>query len=200
MILDIFIMIDWYLFLLFLYSFIPCELMCTRLHTFRNLIESWRHLFTTNPRILALRKRVKVRVELSEISKVNSLTQTSIAQHESYIKYLNIGTYFMHCRGKSRCNLTQCYRPSHLEKYTMSLIPTMPDVYLSKELVDVNYFVCTLGQASALNAEKPHLFKTINDFIDLQARQYPTRPAVGFPIPPKDKETSKEWDFVTYSK
>ena len=76
----------------------------------------------------------------------------------------------------------------------------MPDVQLHGELLDVNYFVCTLGQAAALNEKQPHSFKTVNEFIDLQARQYPARPAVGFPVPPKNKETDNEWNSVTYSK
>ena len=67
------------------------------------------------------------------------------------------------------------------------------------ELVDVNYFVCTLGQAAVLNAEKPHSYTTVNDFIDLQARQNPIRPAVGFPAPPKTEETDTKWDYAVYS-
>ena len=74
------------------------------------------------------------------------------------------------------------------------------DAQLPAETVRVNYFVCTLGQAAALNTEKPHAFKTINEFIDLQARQYPNRPAVGFPSPLKGKEKDKEWNHEVYSK
>ena len=76
----------------------------------------------------------------------------------------------------------------------------MPDAELHGDLLDVNYFVCTLGQAAALNAKKPHSFKTVNEFIDHQARQYSTRPAVGFPVPPKNKKTDNEWSSVSYSK
>ena len=76
----------------------------------------------------------------------------------------------------------------------------MPDAQLPRELLHVNYFVCTLGQAATLNAEKPHSFNNINDFIDLQARQSSIRPAVGFPVPSKDKETDSEWNFAVYSK
>lgn len=76
----------------------------------------------------------------------------------------------------------------------------MPNVQLHGDLLDLNYFVCTLGQAATLNANRPHSFQTVNDFIDLQARQYPTRPAVGFPVPAKDKERDSEWNFETYSK
>ena len=48
---------------------------------------------------------------------------------------------------------------------------------------DLNYFVSTLGQAAELNATNPHKFKTVNDFLALQARDYPDEPAVGFPLP-----------------
>ncbi|MCJ1306953.1 hypothetical protein MMC25_000597 [Agyrium rufum] len=44
---------------------------------------------------------------------------------------------------------------------------------------DLNYFVCTLGQAAAFNATKPHSFKTINEFFD--ERRECKDPAVGFP-------------------
>ncbi len=74
------------------------------------------------------------------------------------------------------------------------------DAQLPAETVDVNYFVCTLGQAAAFNIEKPHAFKTINGFIDLQAQQFPHRPAVGFPSPLKDKEKDKGWNHAVYSK
>lgn len=69
-----------------------------------------------------------------------------------------------------------------------------------REAVGANYFVCTLGQAATLNSGKPHSFTTVNDFIDLQARQHPSRPGVGFPIPPKDNEKDKEWGYAVYSK
>lgn len=79
----------------------------------------------------------------------------------------------------------------------------MIDAQLPQKVVDVNYFVCTLGQATALIAQKPHLFKTVNEFIDHQARQHPNHPAVGFPVPPeKDKsdKSDKEWRRAVYSK
>ena len=74
------------------------------------------------------------------------------------------------------------------------------DAQLPAETVDVNYFVCTLGQAAAFNTEKPHAFKTINEFIDHQARQFPHYPAVGFPSPLKGKEKDKEWNHAVYSR
>lgn len=77
---------------------------------------------------------------------------------------------------------------------------TVTDEQLPGEVVHANYFVCTLGQAAAFNAEKPHSFKTVNDFIDHQTQQNPSRPAVGFPLPPKDKELDKEWSYTVYSK
>ena len=76
----------------------------------------------------------------------------------------------------------------------------MPDLQQHGELVDVNHFVCTLGQAAALNAKKPHSFKTVNDFIDLQAQRNSSRPAVGFPVPSKDDQKDNEWNSQTYSK
>lgn len=76
----------------------------------------------------------------------------------------------------------------------------MTDAQRPGALVDVNYFVCTLGQAAALNAEKPHSYKTVNDLIDLQARQNPICPAVGFPKPPRVKDTDTKWDYTIYSK
>ena len=45
----------------------------------------------------------------------------------------------------------------------------------------INYFVCTLGQAKALNHDKPHAFKTVNEFIDRQKDRIPDLTAVGFP-------------------
>ena len=76
----------------------------------------------------------------------------------------------------------------------------MTDAQLPTATADVNYFVCTLGQAAALIADEPHPFKTVNEFIDYQAREHPSHPAFGFPIPPKDKETDKKWDYAVYSK
>lgn len=63
--------------------------------------------------------------------------------------------------------------------------------------VETNYFVCTLGQAAVINKANPHPFKTINDFIDHQAQQYPTLPAVGFPIPRQD--ANSEWSHTFYT-
>ena len=76
----------------------------------------------------------------------------------------------------------------------------MTDAQRPGPMAEVNYFVCTLGQAAALNTGTPRSFKTINECIDHQAQQHPSRPALGFPIPPKDKETDQEWTYAVYSK
>lgn len=62
-----------------------------------------------------------------------------------------------------------------------------------------NHFVCTLDRAAILNAERPHSFKTVNDFIHHQSCKQPTRPAVGFPVPPKDKGSDQQWKYTVYS-
>lgn len=80
---------------------------------------------------------------------------------------------------------------------TNFLLPTMAYRHQSEDYQDLNYFVCTLGQAAALNNEHPQPFKTINDFIDHQARQFPTRPAVGFPVP--QKNAGEQWGQTVYS-
>lgn len=45
----------------------------------------------------------------------------------------------------------------------------------------LNYFICTLGEASRWNREHPHPFHTVNDLIDEQAKELRQRPAVNFP-------------------
>jgi acyl-coenzyme A synthetase/AMP-(fatty) acid ligase len=54
-----------------------------------------------------------------------------------------------------------------------------------------NYFVCTLGQAAALNSN-PKPYRNISEFISQQSQHHPLLPAVGFPIPQPDQ---KEWDY-----
>ena len=57
--------------------------------------------------------------------------------------------------------------------------------------MQTNYFVCTLGQASALSGRaKP--YRTISEFLDLQAQYHAFLPAVGFPIPQQDQQ---EWKY-----
>jgi len=57
--------------------------------------------------------------------------------------------------------------------------------------MQTNYFVCTLGQAAALNTN-PKSYRNISDFISQQAQHHPLLPAVGFPIPRSDQE---EWAY-----
>lgn len=75
--------------------------------------------------------------------------------------------------------------------------PTMADAHQSDQKGMTNYFVCTLGQAAAFNEKNPHPFKTINDFIDHQAQQYPNRPAIGFPVP--ERNAHDEWGQIIYT-
>jgi acyl-coenzyme A synthetase/AMP-(fatty) acid ligase len=56
--------------------------------------------------------------------------------------------------------------------------------------MQTNYFVCTLGQASALSS-KAKQYRTINEFLDFQAQRHSLLPAVGFPVPQKDQELWK---------
>lgn len=54
-----------------------------------------------------------------------------------------------------------------------------------------NYFVCTLGQAAALqNPTKPH--RNISEFIRQQSQRHPLLPAVGFPVPNSGRE---DWSY-----
>ena len=73
------------------------------------------------------------------------------------------------------------------------LLLTMAYVHHSEDYQDLNYFVCTLGQA---NNGYPQPFKTINDFVDHQARQFPNRPAVAFPIP--QENGGEQWGQTVY--
>jgi acyl-coenzyme A synthetase/AMP-(fatty) acid ligase len=54
-------------------------------------------------------------------------------------------------------------------------------------MMQTNYFVCTLGQASALTS-KPRPYRTISEFLDLQAKHHASLPAVGFPNPQPNQE------------
>lgn len=57
--------------------------------------------------------------------------------------------------------------------------------------METNYFVCTLGQASALNAEsKP--YSTISQFLIHQSKSCGSSPAVGFPLPRAQDEWKHE--------
>jgi acyl-coenzyme A synthetase/AMP-(fatty) acid ligase len=58
------------------------------------------------------------------------------------------------------------------------------------QTIGTNYFVCTLGQASALSS-KPKQYRTITEFVDLQAQRHALLPAVGFPIPQQGQNAWK---------
>ena len=73
----------------------------------------------------------------------------------------------------------------------------MAYIHQSEDYPDPNYFVCTLGEAATINNGHPQPFKTINDFIDHQARQFPSRPAVAFPIPMRNG--GEQWGQTVYS-
>lgn len=69
-------------------------------------------------------------------------------------------------------------------------------VTMTKEEVSVvgtNYFVSPLGQAALLNAQHPHQFTNINEFLDTQAQAVPDQPAVGFPIPVRGEDGGSGW-------
>lgn len=51
--------------------------------------------------------------------------------------------------------------------------------------MDTNYFVCTLGQATALNHD-PKPYQTISEFLSHQSKNCGPKPAVGFPIPRRE--------------
>lgn len=59
-------------------------------------------------------------------------------------------------------------------------------------MAELNYFVCTLGEAAQY---KEYEGKTVNDILDHQAQTHPFRLAVGFPIPNPEK---RHWDSVIY--
>lgn len=45
---------------------------------------------------------------------------------------------------------------------------------------NLNYFICTLGEAAIWNREHPHPFHTVNDLVDEQAKELRQRPAINF--------------------
>ena len=65
--------------------------------------------------------------------------------------------------------------------------------------LQVNYFVCTLGQAATLNEQNTHAYKTINEFFDEQALS--SDPAVGFPRPlaSQGEREKEQWDYEVLS-
>lgn len=64
---------------------------------------------------------------------------------------------------------------------------------------EVNYFVCTLGQAASFNHRSPHSFRTVNGFLDAQAQAIPHSPAVGFPTLTGHQKDEAEWDYLVLS-
>ena len=62
-----------------------------------------------------------------------------------------------------------------------------------------NYFVCTLGQAAAINPDNLHDFSTVGEFLEKQSEKVPTGPAVGFPIPSRGHRSGEKWDFRVLS-
>ena len=65
-------------------------------------------------------------------------------------------------------------------------------------VIDNNYFVCTLGQAASVNEKDPHDFSTITEFLEKQQKAWSSEPAVGFPIPSKNKaEGSWEYELLS---
>ena len=73
------------------------------------------------------------------------------------------------------------------------------EIQNTQEDLDLNYFVCTLGEAAAINTNNPHSWRTVNDFIDYQAEKFPKHPAVGFPIPSDGIDKDLGWGSVIYS-
>ena len=64
---------------------------------------------------------------------------------------------------------------------------------------EVNYFVCTLGQAAGINQKNPHSFQTISEFLDVQAQAVPHNPAVGFPTLSGQQKGEAEWNHQVFS-
>lgn len=46
---------------------------------------------------------------------------------------------------------------------------------------NLNYFICTLGEAARWNRDYPHPFETLHDLVDHQAKELRQRPALNFP-------------------
>ncbi|MCJ1392520.1 hypothetical protein MMC18_005388 [Xylographa bjoerkii] len=70
---------------------------------------------------------------------------------------------------------------------------------MSNKSINQNYFVCTLGRAAELNAKRPHVFETINQFFDAQNASIPDEPAVGFPLPMAHDTSGGEWEYEILS-
>ncbi|PVI00292.1 acetyl-CoA synthetase-like protein [Periconia macrospinosa] len=57
--------------------------------------------------------------------------------------------------------------------------------------MDINLFICTLGQAATLQAE-PKPYQTVNEFLSHQSGHHGNEAAVGFPIPSNEGK----WSYV----
>lgn len=65
--------------------------------------------------------------------------------------------------------------------------------------MNLNYFICTLGQASRLEAQhKTTPFTNINDFVERQAQKYGNLPAVGFYNLSKDSSEPWQTQVLTF--
>ena len=78
--------------------------------------------------------------------------------------------------------IIDCYKP----RFRMASEPNL------------TYFTCTLGQAAERNRDRPRDFATVAEFIDVQARVHPDRPAIGFPITTSD--SSYDWGYNVFCK
>jgi acyl-coenzyme A synthetase/AMP-(fatty) acid ligase len=61
--------------------------------------------------------------------------------------------------------------------------------------MDANYFVCTLGQASALGAQ-PKPYRTISQLLAHQSKTCGSKPAVGFPLP--QNQDAWKYELLTF--
>ncbi|KAI4136432.1 MAG: hypothetical protein L6R39_007789, partial [Caloplaca ligustica] len=86
----------------------------------------------------------------------------------------------------------------HVMSNILDIDILLSQLFAEAVMADLNYFVCTLGQAVEVNHKRPHSFKTINGFIDHQAHVVPDSLAVGFPVPTADRSDG-EWDYQTFS-
>lgn len=62
--------------------------------------------------------------------------------------------------------------------------------------MEPTYFTCTLGQAAALGNQQTH--KTVDAFVEAQAKSIPDQPAVGFPAP-VGKDPRGDWSYKIYT-
>jgi hypothetical protein len=63
---------------------------------------------------------------------------------------------------------------------------------------DLNYFVCTLGQAAEAATARSKGAPTVNDLLDFKADHDASKLAVGFPVPPEQTSDGEAWDFISF--